>query len=488
MRKSVLLLVAILLVALTTSLAACGFLPGADAAVTQKRPNVFVVLADDMRTEQLQYMDSVQTLIEDQGVHFSNYVFVDPLCCPNRTTMFRGQYPTNHGVTDNSSADGTDDGGYAEFVERGHANDNLVTKLDGFGYRTGNFGKYLNGYKAKAVPPGWDKWATAYGTFTDGRINKDGLVSTLPPGTLDRQYGDRFIKWTRSNLGSDTPIFAIYSPYSPHENTEVEDRYANSYNGLQPPQEAYNKKDPEKPDYVSDLGPLTTEEKSRLQEIYEEGAEGLQTVDDVVDKLITLLEDTGEIDNSYVMFVSDNGSHHGDHRLAHGKMTPYASDIEFPLLVRGPNVPANRTATGIVGSHDFMPTVMRFAGMVGMPAYVDGRSFKPLAQRPARAWARTRVMSMNVREDTDVGRAPTWYGMVERLGGQTDPHTYAEYPSTGEKEFYDHASDPYYLDNTFGGLPIEEQNRLAAKVANLKVCRGNDPGTIGSCYDAENGE
>ena len=89
-------------------------------------------------------------------------------------------------------------------------------------------------------------------------------------------------------------------------------------------------------------------------------------VDDMIGDLVGALHDSGELDNTYIVFTSDNGFHLGQHRLGAGKWTPYEEDIRVPLIVRGPGVPEGETLHHMVLNNDLAPT---FADLARVRAY-----------------------------------------------------------------------------------------------------------------------
>jgi N-acetylglucosamine-6-sulfatase len=101
-----------------------------------------------------------------------------------------------------------------------------------------------------------------------------------------------------------------------------------------------------------------------------------------VEAVVTKLRNVGALENTYVVFTSDNGWHHGEHRIFNGKRQPYEESARVPLLVRGPGVGAGSTTDKLALNTDFFPTFMELAGaQTQTPSYVDGRSF---ASRPRR--------------------------------------------------------------------------------------------------------
>jgi N-acetylglucosamine-6-sulfatase len=135
-----------------------------DAAQT-RLPNIVFILTDDLDTDSVAYMPRVQALLAAQGVTFTNMFVTYPLCCPSRASILTGQYPHNH---DNLGV-APPLGGFAKFRNEGREESTIATWLQAAGYRTGLFGKYLNGYPDPVpahVPPGWTTWVG--GTSTIG--------------------------------------------------------------------------------------------------------------------------------------------------------------------------------------------------------------------------------------------------------------------------------------------------------------------------------
>src|SRR5919107_1818949 len=153
MRRIVLLLASAALAVLFLS-AVTGSVPTA-AQVTSVQPNFVFIITDDMRKDDLKYMPKTRALFKTQGMQFQNAYVSNPLCCPSRATIMRGQYAHNTGVWSNVAGP---DGGWEGYVNHGHEQDNVATRLHDAGYRTGLFGKYLNPYDGTTRPKGWDDW------------------------------------------------------------------------------------------------------------------------------------------------------------------------------------------------------------------------------------------------------------------------------------------------------------------------------------------
>ncbi|MDQ3704755.1 MAG: sulfatase-like hydrolase/transferase, partial [Chloroflexota bacterium] len=149
------------------------------------KPNFVFILTDDTRADDLKYMPKTRSALQNQGMTFTRAFVTTGLCCPSRATIMRGQYTHNTGVWYNT---GGPSGGWEGYKSRGHEQDNVATRLAGAGYRTGLFGKYLNGYDGTAVPPGWDDWFAMprQGKYFDYRVNDNGNMRHF--GTDEGDY------------------------------------------------------------------------------------------------------------------------------------------------------------------------------------------------------------------------------------------------------------------------------------------------------------
>jgi arylsulfatase A-like enzyme len=225
------------------------------------------------------------------------------------------------------------------------------------------------------------------------------------------------------------------------------------------------------------MPPLDDEHVRRLEDEYQRRLASLQAVDDMVERIVGALEAVGALEDTYVIYSSDNGFHLGEHRLPAGKDFAYEEDIRVPAIVRGPGVPAGRRIEAMVLNSDFAPTFAEIAG-IEPPAFVDGRSFLPLFDNPKQPWRESFLIERRQLEQQYVE-------VAERLGMTADEidrsaqfdairtaaWTYVEY-GTGERELYDLARDPHQLDNVVESADPALVAALAARLAELRTCRG----------------
>jgi N-acetylglucosamine-6-sulfatase len=510
-------LYALLGVAVACALSAC--FPSAEGkqAENQKQepkpPNVILILTDDLAVNDLnpralRHMPNLKSLLIDKGTTFDNAFVTNSLCCPSRATILRGQYTHNHEILSNDPPRG----GFQKFRFLGHENSTVATWVKERGYRTAFFGKYMNGYKETYIPPGWDEWYAVTGNYLSHTFNENGhLVSYEPESYYDTDVmSDKASDYIARTAGADPPFFTADRPFlmwigtkAPHQPASPAPRDENDYPAISLPHPpSFDEKDvSDKPGWVSDNPPLSLEHKRYMEELYRKRLQSMLAVDDMIGDLIGALRGSGELDNTYIVFTSDNGFHLGQHRLGAGKWTPYEEDIRVPLIVRGPGVPEGETLHHMVLNNDLAPTFADLAG-AEPPSFVDGRSLVPLLTddpTPPEDW-RQRFVIESVAERSGVPHPPfiTESTVVPLLTGdplpgdwrrtsaasaqsseewgrpwlkalRTNNYLYVDY-KTGERELYDLRKDPHELNNMYATAPPEITQRLKAQLDALRQC------------------
>jgi arylsulfatase A-like enzyme len=217
------------------------------------------------------------------------------------------------------------------------------------------------------------------------------------------------------------------------------------------------------------LKPLDRAQVTGLDGLYRKRLQSLQAVDRGVAALVKTLQATNQLANTYFVFSSDNGFHFGQFQMPAGKETAYDTDVHVPLIVRGPGIPAGRTADSMVGNIDLAPTLAQLAG-VRTAGFVDGRSFARLLHDPApdphprhayllEHWRPSQVETTGSgpKEPRDLdseaieARIPTaGFDYIPGYRGvRTDHYLYTEYSSTS-RELYVTDRDPYEIFNVAG--------------------------------------
>ncbi len=443
----------------------------ATITVNVKEPNVVVITADDQTLEQQRFLVRTNALLGKGGTTFSNAVVSYSECCPSRATFLTGQYAHNHGVL--SSAPPT--GGVGKL----DATNTLPVWLHANGYYTSLVGKYLNGYgvtiPASTVPPGWDDWYALHDPTTYNYFNYEISANGVPEahGSAAADYStDVLARHTndviRAHAGTPQPFFVDFTPVGPHVpprgySAIPAPRHVGTLPNAKAPRSlAFNEADvTDKPAFIQALPLLTPAQISSLDAAYERDAESLRSIDDAVAGLVDTLGQVGELDNTIVIFTSDNGFQYGEHRLAFGKSLPYEESNRVPLLVRGPGFPAGRIATQPVANVDLAATIA--SATITTPGRpLDGLALQPFAASATYGTARSILL-----ED-----GPLW-GRSTYKAVRDNRYVYTVW-STGERELYDLKADPRQLQNqvknpAYGLLALVLDGRLRT----LSNCRAS---------------
>jgi arylsulfatase A-like enzyme len=189
-----------------------------------------------------------------------------------------------------------------------------------------------------------------------------------------------------------------------------------------------------------------------------------------------LLKQQGELSNTYIVFVSDNGLLMGEHRKR-GKQAPYEESAGVPLVIRGPGVEQGTVREHMVVNNDFAPTFAEMGG-ADVPSFIEGKSFRTLlgaTPPPSSDWRTAFLIERLWAPDPlNPSNMPKYAAIRNR------DHLYVEY-ETGEHELYDLNTDPYELRNQHDTADPALVAQLEARLEALRDCAGAE------CRAAEEG-
>jgi N-acetylglucosamine-6-sulfatase len=399
------------------------------------RPNVLWIITDDQPRHLLGKMARVQTRLVDQGIRFARGYTAVPWCGPARASMLTGMYPHNHGCLDN--------GTLPDFKDVD--NDTVATRMQAAGYRTGYFGKFINsnGTDPEYVAPGFDRYVTTIDD--DLRYNVDGKIEMIDSVAKIDQYAATRAKWfINQNPETGKPFFAIFAPRSPHAPFTPSAEHEHDYDNLTWDPPAFNETSmADKPTWLHGI-PMQDREKMRS---YVEGmSEELQDTDEQVDMLLDALQETGQLADTFIFYVSDNGYLFGEHRLFK-KEQPYEESSGIPFVVRGPGVAQGNVNYKLVSQVDLMPTTLDIAGLdPDAGRELDGRSMLAGLRGDWSGW-RDRMLVEN-----------PYLGWAMLCEGS---ERFVDHYSKGQWECYDIATDPHQLTSKNGIDPAPRRAKLA---------------------------
>jgi arylsulfatase A-like enzyme len=503
------------------------------AAAGDGRPNILVVMTDDQALADVAKMPNVRRYLAAKGTSFSNAVDSFPLCCPSRATFITGQYAHNHGVLGNFHPFGwygmkRRGNILPAWLQRSGYRTAMIGKwLNGYGARDahGEIPKGFNIWRGLLDVSAYD-----YFNFVmnrNGRLNawgdadfarklvKFAKIEVIPDpggvaGVLKRLrdvFGDPpYSYWGAQNAAdyspdvtgritehlvrrerrSKQPFFIWWAPAAPHREdvaTTLMRRpgpdprpaprhAARSKRFTLPRPRSFNEADlSDKPSTLRKAAPpLTAAQIKQLQLDYQGRIGSLLAVDDHVKRLMRILKATGQLKNTTIVFTSDNGWMHGEHRITGDKFLPYEESVKVPFIVRGPGVRAGRKVRGQVSNIDFAPTLVDIA-RARAGRRMDGVSLAPTLRRSRPP--RDRAIKLEAPRPLFEGNIPinAWDRPYE--GVRTDRYTYVVYTETGEQELYDRRSDPAQLRNVAASPAYARiKARLQRRLARLDRCRG----------------
>jgi N-acetylglucosamine-6-sulfatase len=474
-------------------------------------PNIIFILTDDMRYDDFNatYMPKTYSrLVKDpatgqaQGMSFKSAFVSNPLCCPTRATIMRGQYAHNTGIWFNVNGP---HGGWEGYNSLDYEKENVATQLDAAGYHTGLFGKYLNQYGAGLPnpedfprrPDGWDKWFAFLHPINylnyDVNVNyedNDNATTRRHYGTKASDYSTDVLSKEVQNFIADSvgpekpPFFAYVAPKAPHDPFASVPRHQHDFDTVTAPRlPSFDEKDvSDKPPWIQDWRRVTSDDKAAINDRHEKRVESLRSVDDLVGAVVDTLSmkdpETGQapIDNTYIVFTSDNGWYHGEHRVRFGKGRPYEEAPHVPLVIRGPRVQAGSSSDELVLDTDYFPTFMDLAG-APTPSYpLDGRSLLPVLTGSATTWRTAILLEGRGGDDPEIPVDRNYNGI------RTINRKYVEYEGTFN-ELYNLSTDPYELQNLlYPTQTAADPGNLPTRLQELKGCAGD------TCRTAENGQ
>jgi arylsulfatase A-like enzyme len=479
------------------------------SAAPRQAPNFVLIQTDDQTLATLRAtrvnplgnrvraMPNTLDLIRKHGISFNRYIASYPLCCPSRSTLLSGRYAHSTGVLRNSAPRG----GWIAFRRRPINRHNLAVWLHRAGYRTIHLGKFLNEYggtgpdePTRAVPPGWDRWQT---DATDNStrlyygylLNRNGVIRgpfgstdygaiedkdsagcpVFPPADGCNYQSDQLTNRAVREIDRSSPGGPFYlqldynAPHgdrSPPIGPEPAPRHWDTAIDTPLPRPpGFNEADiSDKPSFIrDDAEPLGPTDFRRMGIEYQKSLESLRSVDEGVRRVIGALRRNGELDRTYVVFISDNGFFYGEHRLDRSKFLPYEPAIRLPLLIRGPGIRANSSSEQLVANVDLAPTIVELAGARADRSF-DGRTLVPFWTRTALRTRRPILLESFAKATVidPVGErrgerrrwaTPSIAAPAENyLGVRLDGYKYVEY-ETGDRELYDLRRDPYELRN-----------------------------------------
>ena len=402
------------------------------------KPNVVVIMVDDMPPAAIFHMPAVSSL-RQEGVTFTNAITPLNSCEPSRASFFTGkQYPVPTGTSNWDVVTDYDD------------QNTIWTWLKAKGYTTGLFGKFFQNYTVVApyVPPGIDEFVVMrLADYFDIPVVRNGVQEQLPPGVYSTDFfGNEAVQFIQDHAQDTDPFFVMFTPYGPHITLPdflpiPAPRHEGLYQNYPPYRPiAWNEED------MSDKPKLVNMPYADTDQLFADTLETVQSVNEVIAQIMATLEAEGVADNTIVVFVSDNGYATGQHRWT-SKFLPYNASISTPMVVSYPFktsgcYPSGCVDTGLIAmGTDLNATIVDLLNLSPTTTQ-DGLSFKKRVSSSVKG-------NPPVREHIQIGPEFYPWGYV---GVRTDEWAYYVW-QTGEEELYDLQADPAQMEGAIANDP-----------------------------------
>jgi N-acetylglucosamine-6-sulfatase len=410
------------------------------AAARPRRPDVVLIVTDDMRISDWQALPQMRALAEESGAWFPNCFVTTPGCGPSRASILTGRLAHEHGVWGVEKDRAAGITGASEFAERGLASETIAVALQDAGYRTAMIGKYLNGFKLDGrIPPGWDDWyATTSLQYVDFELDENGTTVEYrgKESYLTDVLADKAVEVIAAT-DPEQPLFLYVAVKAPHKPSTPAKRHADAFAEARVDDDpAVNEADvSDKPAFLRelpllDVDKLNRDERRRLQ--------SLLAVDEAGVRLVEALRNANRLEHAYIFLLSDNGFAMGHHRWT-SKALPYDTVARVGMIAIGPGFDAGITDPRLVTNTDLAPTIADVAG-VELPM-TNGQSLLSGEDRSV-------VLLENTTSEIRSG-----YRAL-----RSEHELYVEW-DTGERELYDYRTDPFELDNAladWSGTPTTD--------------------------------
>ncbi|WP_047817306.1 sulfatase family protein [Rhodopirellula islandica] len=379
-------------------------------AVADERPNILFIMSDDHTSQavgaygsRLAYLDPTPNLdrLAKEGMLFENAFCTNSICTPSRACIMTGQYNHTNGVFDLNGR-----------IEP--KNQHLAKEMKKAGYQTAMIGKW----HLKAEPAAFDYYCVlpGQGKYFDPEFRVQGDKPW--PKNLIKKEGmhstdaitDITLNWFDEVREDDKPFFLMHHYKAPHDFFEYAPRYEEYLAEIAIPEPknlwsqplfgslATRGADDELMPYIgTSIGRrnlrrnyvdhyevdswLSDEDAKReAYNIYmKHYLRCVKGVDDNLARLFAKLEETGQMDNTVIIYTGDQGFMLGEHDYM-DKRWMYDESQRMPFLVRYPkSIPAGSRSNAIVENVDYGPTMLAFAG-VETPEYMQGKSFREICE------------------------------------------------------------------------------------------------------------
>ena len=379
---------------------------------TENKPNFLFILVDDQPYDAVGFSNRYPFLktpnidkLAKQGVNVENFFVTQSICSPSRASFLTGTYPHIHGVNQNNKHVDPDWSNYAPYSSH----------LQNSGYETAHIGKIHMAWKRdkEHIRPGFDYWFSfiGQGKYFDPKVNDNGVEMQLE-GYMTDILTDKTIDWLKNKRDPNKPFSLNLWHKAVHEKHLPAPRHKDLYNNEDLPTPPYDthketfKGKPEwlrrktfgfkwnKNDKIPDELPEITWPINKHK--YMQLLRSLIAVDESLGEVIKTLDEMGELENTVIIYSSDNGYFMGDHTFL-DKRLAYENSMRVPMIIRYPKlITKNSVIKEQCLNIDIAPTILDLAG-VKKPTYMQGESMvKLISGKKDKSWRKSMLFEYYV--------------------------------------------------------------------------------------------
>jgi N-acetylglucosamine-6-sulfatase len=415
-----------------------------------RRPNVLLVIADDMRADFLPFAEQIEARLGAQGRTFTAARTNVSLCQPFRVGLLTAQRSLEHMVLGNGD------------TRRVPHDDTLGRWVQDAGYRTALIGKYLNGAPAMTpAPAGWTTWRQLLGDADPNAYEREGY--SVHDGTTTTQPDGPELDYLRDEVtafvGGAEPWFCLMTPTAPHYPYQPEPPDQGRWADLEW-ETPENADQSDKPSWYASLPPLPDATKERFRADARAQAEEVSGVDRVVMEILDSLPEATRA-NTVVLFTSDDGMSYGEHRSPYGasKNDLYEHNLLVPLIGHGPGFDEGTSREPVSPEIDLAATIVAITGATASRT-LDGVDLREVQDDPS---AHADRYLLHERSGGGTNNPNPYAGLgvsnatrkLMRWTGQTGTDRY---------EAYDLDTDPNEFEN-WAHEPVRRAERDALEAA-----------------------
>ena len=443
------------------------------AEKNDQRPNFLFILVDDQPYDAVGFSKRYPFLktpnidkLANEGVNIKNFFVTQSICSPSRASFLTGTYPHIHGVNQNNKFVDPNWDSFAPYSV--HLQEN--------GYETAHIGKIHMAHKRgkEHIRPGFDYWFSfiGQGKYFNPQVNENGTEIQLE-GYITDILTEKTIDWLINKRDNNKPFSLNLWHKAVHEKHLPAPRHKDLYKDQKLPEPPYNTHKETfkgKPEWQrrktfgfkwneGDIVPEVLKEKKWPINKFKnmQLLRSLIAIDESLGKVIETLKKIGELDNTVIIYSSDNGYFMGEHTFR-DKRLAYENSIRVPMIIRYPKlIKENSEINEQCLNIDLAPTILDLAE-INQPKYMQGESMVSLISGKKNTKWRESILFEYYVDDA-------WpYAGPDQLAVRTNRYKLVDnFLENDIDELYDLINDPGEMNNLINDEEYEKVEKELRK-------------------------